>query len=79
MTKNGEVYSFGENESGQLGLGHNDEQEKPTFIETFKGIKINKISCGMAHAGVVTGKKNYVISPPFILYRVTVTECQGRI
>lgn len=54
LTKDGKVYSFGKNESGQLGLGHNEHEQTPTLIETFKGIKIKRISCGINHAGVVT-------------------------
>ncbi|MFY9113973.1 MAG: hypothetical protein WAO23_01870, partial [Dethiobacteria bacterium] len=33
VLENGDVYSFGRNEYGQLGLGHNDDCFEPTMIE----------------------------------------------
>lgn len=55
LTKEGEVYAFGENNHGQLGLGHYNDASSPTKIDVFKGTCITHISAGMEHAGAVTG------------------------
>lgn len=55
LTNKGEVFSFGENASGQLGHGNFESQHQPLQIEALKDVKISSISCGMDHSGVVTG------------------------
>lgn len=55
LTSDGKLFSFGENESGQLGLGHDESCVHPTLIESLKDVKISQISCGSEHAGAVTG------------------------
>ncbi|XP_066936467.1 uncharacterized protein [Clytia hemisphaerica] len=54
LTKEGQVFAFGENGFGQLGLGHRDECKTPTKIKAFDGLRITQISAGMEHAGAVT-------------------------
>ena len=44
LSDSGEVHSFGKNNLGQLGLGHNDEVAHPTLIPTL--FKIRSVSCG---------------------------------
>ena len=44
LSDNGEVFAFGKNSDGQLGLGHNKDVSIPTQIPTLCGIKL--ISCG---------------------------------
>ena len=39
VTETGEVYSFGINSYGQLGLGNKEETKKPTLIGTVKVVK----------------------------------------
>ena len=46
LSDDGIVYSFGKNELGALGLGHDDNVSLPTPIPNLP--KINRISCGMA-------------------------------
>ena len=45
---NGEVFCFGINEFGQLGLGNNDTHNKPVFL--MKDATINQICCGLDHS-----------------------------
>ena len=44
LSDDGTVYSFGSNEGGALGLGHNKSVSLPTPIPNLP--KINVISCG---------------------------------
>ena len=44
LSDDGEVYSFGRNDQGQLGLGHNNKVSRPTAIPNLP--KIKQISCG---------------------------------
>lgn len=49
------MYSWGESEDGQLGLGNVKKQEKPRQIENLK--EIISIACGRCHSLAMTGKK----------------------
>ena len=53
LTTTGKVFSFGENEFGQLGLGDTEPRETPSEVN-LQGIKIIAVACGAKHAGVVT-------------------------
>ena len=44
LSDSGEVHSFGKNDLGQLGLGHNDKVLHPTLVPTL--FKIRSVSCG---------------------------------
>ena len=47
ITDKGEIYSFGCNNEGQLGLGDNENYHSaPTQIQTLKQFKITDICCG---------------------------------
>ena len=47
-----EVYSFGRNDSGQLGLSYKvDSKDTPTLIE---GIFSTKVACGYYHSLAIT-------------------------
>jgi len=50
LLKNGDVYSFGNNTNGQLGLGHFDNQNVPVKNSL---TKVKQISCGATHAMVL--------------------------
>ena len=54
--ENDEIYSFGWNDSGQLGIGNEIDQSTPQLISFFKNMKINFISCGYLHSFISTGK-----------------------
>ena len=53
-TKNGEVYVFGYNNYGQLGLGNIKNQNMPQLLMTDK--EIRQIACGQEHSIIL--KKN---------------------
>ena len=44
LKNNGELFVWGDNKDGQLGLGDNESRNKPTLL--MKDEKISKISCG---------------------------------
>ncbi|XP_065053483.1 uncharacterized protein LOC135682495 isoform X2 [Rhopilema esculentum] len=54
LTADSQLYSFGENERGQLGLGDTETRTFPALIECLSDEKIMHISCGTSHAGIVT-------------------------
>ncbi|XP_022652162.1 RCC1 and BTB domain-containing protein 1-like [Varroa destructor] len=47
--ENGEIYAWGLNGSGQLGLGNNVNQMLPAKIDGLKNVTIQKVVCGFAH------------------------------
>jgi alpha-tubulin suppressor-like RCC1 family protein len=49
------VYSFGQNERGQLGQGNTHELWSPVLIKSLKNEKIKNISCGGEHTIVQAG------------------------
>lgn len=44
-----QVYGWGYNGNGQLGLGNNVNQMNPCRVPNFQGIVITKVVCGYAH------------------------------
>lgn len=57
VTAGGEVYSFGKNDYGQLGLGHARSVKVPTLVKVAIGEsdeKVVDVSCGYYHTVVVT-------------------------
>jgi E3 ubiquitin-protein ligase HERC4 len=51
LTNSGEIYGFGSNIHGQLGLGFESEKvNKPTLIKSLSGIPISFICCGGNHS-----------------------------
>ena len=55
IKENNDVLVFGCNDYGQLGLGHNDNQNKP--ITLMQGIPIRQIACGDKSYCHSTGKQ----------------------
>ncbi|CAH1759295.1 7557_t:CDS:2 [Entrophospora sp. SA101] len=55
LTKQGEVYSWGDGRYGQLGHGDFRSLNKPKVIEFFQGLKVTQIACGGLHSAVITG------------------------
>jgi hypothetical protein len=49
LKSNGQVYSFGRNLEGQLGLGDNTDRNTPTFVAS----GVVKISCGEYHSMIL--------------------------
>lgn len=49
VTDNGEVYSWGYNGNGQLGVGNNVNQTNPCRITALQNVVIVQVVCGYAH------------------------------
>jgi tRNA A-37 threonylcarbamoyl transferase component Bud32 len=55
LTADGEIYSWGLNDAGQIGNGENSGcQPELKKIEYLTGVKIKAISCGLRHSMVLT-------------------------
>ena len=52
----GEVFTLGDNQYGQLGLGDTLERTVPTLVKAFKGIRIIQVSAGSRHTAVLTNE-----------------------
>lgn len=48
-TDSGEVFTWGDNDEGQLGDGSINAIQKPRLVSVLQGKKINRVSCGSAH------------------------------
>jgi len=51
LKENGELFIFGDNDCGQLGLGHNNDISKPTLLMQDPTIK--SICCGYSHSMIL--------------------------
>uniref|UniRef100_A0A8C6URZ7 Regulator of chromosome condensation (RCC1) and BTB (POZ) domain containing protein 2 n=2 Tax=Neogobius melanostomus TaxID=47308 RepID=A0A8C6URZ7_9GOBI len=51
---NGEIYGWGYNCNGQLGLGNNGNQQTPCRIAALQGVGIVQVACGYAHTLALT-------------------------
>nr|XP_022328228.1 E3 ubiquitin-protein ligase HERC2-like isoform X2 [Crassostrea virginica] len=49
-TDSGEVYSWGDNDEGQLGDGTTNAIQRPRLVASLLGKKINRVACGSAHS-----------------------------
>ncbi|XP_061463580.1 RCC1 and BTB domain-containing protein 2 isoform X3 [Rhineura floridana] len=56
VIENGEVYVWGYNGNGQLGLGNSANQPTPCRIAALQGIHVRRVACGYAHTLVLTEK-----------------------
>ena len=54
-----DVLVFGRNDHGQLGLGHNDDQNKP--ITLMQGIPIRQIACGAYHTVILQDNNDVLV------------------
>ncbi|KAI5014572.1 hypothetical protein ZWY2020_055962 [Hordeum vulgare] len=54
VTTNGDVYSFGMNSSGQLGLGDTEDKFKPCLIRSLQGIRITQAAVGLKRTMLVS-------------------------
>ena len=52
VTQTGRLFTFGSNEFGQLGLGHNDNVLKPSCVKVLKPDKVLAVACGKGHTVV---------------------------
>ncbi|KAK6294039.1 hypothetical protein J4Q44_G00348690 [Coregonus suidteri] len=49
-----QVYTWGSNSEGQLGLGHTSHVREPTLVTSLQGKNINQISAGRCHSAAWT-------------------------
>lgn len=42
------IYSWGENQNGQLGIGNLENKSEMTLVKKIKGKNINKFACGLS-------------------------------
>ncbi|KAL3696817.1 hypothetical protein R1sor_010893 [Riccia sorocarpa] len=54
ITTDGEVHSWGRNQNGQLGLGHNEDSLVPRKVVAFEGIPVKMLAAGAEHTAAVT-------------------------
>ena len=71
----GEVFTWGDNDEGQLGDGSTNAIQRPRLVAALQqGKKINRVACGSAHTlawstnkPVATGKMPSSVSGTFIV------------
>jgi alpha-tubulin suppressor-like RCC1 family protein len=57
LTKKGEVYTWGQNENGELGHGDMEDRERtPTKVSSLSGVVVNHIACGRYYKAAITDK-----------------------
>ncbi|XP_015230673.1 PREDICTED: probable E3 ubiquitin-protein ligase HERC1 [Cyprinodon variegatus] len=54
LSSGGDVYAWGSNSEGQLGLGHTNHVREPTLVTALQGKNINQISAGRCHSAAWT-------------------------
>ncbi|XP_056135403.1 probable E3 ubiquitin-protein ligase HERC1 isoform X2 [Lampris incognitus] len=54
LSATGDVYTWGSNSEGQLGLGHTNHVREPTLVMALQGKNINQISAGRCHSSAWT-------------------------
>uniref|UniRef100_A0A2K6KFN3 HECT and RLD domain containing E3 ubiquitin protein ligase 5 n=1 Tax=Rhinopithecus bieti TaxID=61621 RepID=A0A2K6KFN3_RHIBE len=54
LTMSGNIYSWGKNEFGQLGLGHTESKDSPSLIEALDNQKVEFLACGGSHSALLT-------------------------
>ncbi|XP_059521644.1 E3 ISG15--protein ligase HERC5-like isoform X2 [Myotis daubentonii] len=54
LSMSGNIYSWGRNDCGQLGLGHTDNEDRPSLIEALDNQKVEFLACGGSHTALLT-------------------------
>lgn len=57
----GHTWMFGDNSSGQLGLGDKSIADIPTAVQSLDGRRVSQVSCGLAHTVVVLADQDVVL------------------
>jgi len=64
VSEHGDLYAFGTNCNGQLGLGTTENQLLPALVDkvhAFSGEEVVSVSCGRAHSAGVTRRDNLFV------------------
>ncbi|RLN96463.1 hypothetical protein BBJ28_00010025 [Nothophytophthora sp. Chile5] len=54
ITDSGELYTFGMNDCGQLGLDHTQHQSTPQLVKSLEGTEATMVACGLYHTIICT-------------------------
>lgn len=54
ITESGELYTFGMNDCGQLGLDHAQHMTTPQLVKAMGGHEVSMVSCGLYHTIICT-------------------------
>ncbi|XP_021116722.1 E3 ISG15--protein ligase HERC5 isoform X2 [Heterocephalus glaber] len=54
LSMSGNIYSWGQNDCGQLGLGHTKITDSPSLVEVPDNQKVECVACGGAHTALLT-------------------------
>ncbi|KAH6755947.1 hypothetical protein C2S53_007073 [Perilla frutescens var. hirtella] len=58
LTSRGNVYTWGRGENGQLGLGDTKDRNSPNLVDSLKGTKVEKITCGSSSTAAICAHKS---------------------
>ena len=61
VSQSNNIYSFGENTLGELGLGHLKHQSTPQLLKLGQPISISQISCGLSHTIMLTNTNDVMV------------------
>jgi len=62
ITDEGEVYAWGRNEKGQLGLGDTDERKVPTLVTELTGHDVVSVATGKNHSLFLTSEGKVLVA-----------------
>ncbi len=54
ISDNGELFTWGGGEHGQLGHGNKENQTRPTLVEYLAGTRLSQVTCGWSHTVALT-------------------------
>jgi RCC1 and BTB domain-containing protein len=54
ITDEGELFTWGGGEHGQLGHGNKENYSRPTLVRAIAGVKIKQVTCGWSHTVMLT-------------------------
>ena len=54
LTNKGAVFTWGQNDKGQLGLGNELSTYEPSFVSALASKQVSKIECGLKHCVALT-------------------------
>lgn len=72
LTNDGRVYSAGNNQQGNLGLGHNYSSDKFLSVNGLSNLKFMLVSAGRHSAALTEDNRLFVWGPTFICEKALV-------